>query len=123
MAIGLKDLRKIKEERQKRAKKQEKETTLRPWHSFNDRGMETRTLRAKEAIGRAREIVEGNNNMVSAIRNGIVPEEDIVRWEMQIEERQELFEFRDEEFEFRKVRDLRQTKTGDGILSFFKDLF
>jgi hypothetical protein len=67
MAICLDDIRKSKNEK-KEKKEVLKTRSLRPWETYESLGPQTRTIRAQEAVLRARKIVERNNEMVKALR-------------------------------------------------------
>jgi hypothetical protein len=80
MAIGLKDLKKNKTKDissqpdnkfdfKNFAKDDAKDKVLRPWETFDSDDFQTRTLRAQEAVKRARQIVVQNEVMIDEFQD------------------------------------------------------
>jgi hypothetical protein len=67
MAIKLEDIKNIKKILLG-AHKIENKKLLRPWDDYDKLGFQTRTILAREAVKKAREIVKKNNSMVNQLR-------------------------------------------------------
>ncbi|EQC49128.1 hypothetical protein M899_0765 [Bacteriovorax sp. BSW11_IV] len=118
MALSLGDIQKHSEKG--RATRTElKERVLRPWETFDQRGLQTRTNQAQEAVKRAREIVEKNNLMVDRLREGHVNEEVVKNIEFSHEERMKRFEDEATEFIVAPI----QVQKGKGLFSLIRDVF
>lgn len=69
MAIGLNDVKKVSLDQKKSARERgTRERTLRPWENEQNLELQTRTIAAREAVDRARDTVERNNQMVEDIK-------------------------------------------------------
>ena len=72
MAIGLKDIERArkKEKFQEPVKEKisDEDKSVRPWEESENLGLKVRTESAREAVRRARVIVNKNNELVSSIR-------------------------------------------------------
>ena len=69
MAICLNDVKK-KKISVKPKSLEFKDKIVRPWETFDDQSGKTRTVSAKEAVFRARQIVGNNEQLVEKLRNG-----------------------------------------------------
>lgn len=67
MAIGLEDVKKSKKKIVDE-QSQSHDKTLRPWQSFESNEFGTRTPRAQDAVKRARDIVDRNNQVITELR-------------------------------------------------------
>ena len=118
MALSLNDLKKTKTHKNEPSF-QDKERSLRPWETFDKLGTQTRTLAARDAVKKAREIVELNNSMVEKLRTGHVSAENISSLEERIEFKNQQFSFQDNDLDSA----IHKINTRPKIVTFFKDMF
>lgn len=121
MTVTLKDLRQ-KNPENKRLEVQHKEFPVKPWQSFGEQGLNTRTLRAKEAILRTKNIIKKNDKMVSMIRENIVSKCQIDKWELKSEQQQKKFFFQNFQFKLKKIENFCMAKDRTSFFSFLRDL-
>lgn len=122
MAISLDDLKVIKENK-KEIKKEQKNFVLRPWQSFSNSNIETRTLRAQEAVRKAEAIVKDNNLMVDEIRGSNVSSEEASKHDDNLKNRHEKFDFKDDDFELRILSEVKSQREKSGIWGMIKSIF
>lgn len=118
MALGLGDIQKHGQ-KSREAGLELKQRVLRPWETFDQRGLQTRTNQAQAAVKRAKEIVARNNAMVEELRTGVVDEQKLR--EMEEFEALRLRRFDEEETEF--IVAPIQVQKGKGIFSLIRDVF
>lgn len=118
MALGLGDIQKHGQ-KNRSSNNELKQRVLRPWETFDQRGLQTRTSQAQEAVKRAREIVARNNSMVDQLREGVVDEQKLK--DIEVSEAERLRGFDDEATEF--VVAPIQVQKGKGIFSLIRDVF
>lgn len=117
MALSLNDVKK-NTDKKKQDLFDQKEKVLRPWQTFDQMGMQTRTSSAQEAVKRARRIVEKNNDIVSKLRDGTVDDTVIEQLDSKIQDRDKNFEDFSEQFPLN-----HQISSQSKLKSFFRSVF
>ncbi len=83
MAIGLKDIKNPRKDKVETIPDQ-KEKVLRPWEAYESLGPQTRTVSAQEAVKRARQTVQKNNEFVENLKkNSYKPKDGFPENELQ----------------------------------------
>jgi hypothetical protein len=118
VALSLNDIQK-KKTIKKVDKDENKSRVLRPWESFEQRGNQTRTIGAQEAVIKARKIVENNNTMVENLREGFVGKETDQRLNKNLENRSKEFEFDNIDLN----ANIHKIKTNNGLLGRIREIF
>lgn len=104
----------------------DKEKIVRPWEKFEDQGNQTRTIVAQEAVRKAREIVERNNEMIHRFQESF---EETLKKRPERAKSEDLEEdcedyFVDTNKEEKRSRPLpRMFKKKSGIINMMKEIF
>ena len=119
MALRLNDVRSKNKNLKETVKDNEEQRVLRPWEGFDKLGSQTRTLGAREAVKKAREKVETNNDLVEKLRDGFVEIEKSRKWDDEVDQKQLELD--------REIKELssemKKINTQPGVITFFKEMF
>lgn len=117
MAIGLEDLN-CNQIKNQKMPHQDKERVLRPWEGYEKLGNQTRTITAREAVKKARLIVDKNENMAKELRVDRVPQKVINDLENKMLKKEEQFFISEE-----KTINFEKIKNKKTLVRFIKGLF
>ncbi|WP_127714294.1 hypothetical protein [Halobacteriovorax sp. HLS] len=119
MALRLNDVRSKNKNQSDAIKEVNENRVLRPWEGFDRLGAQTRTISAREAVKKAREKVESNNDLVQKLRQGFVELEESRKWDEEVDQKELHLDQEIKEL----TSEMKKINTRPGVITFFKEMF